>query len=363
MWKIFPICAGNGEMVPESCLQKRVASLLRRQVDRLKKFSLLSSSWSVGWKQHVFGHAALEFWKTTLNMREILKGLLWIAHLQILKDVRDRISWNCDTVWHPGGSWDIVKSHCTTSFGQRRRDEQSLGSGWWRGSLWRLRVLFRHRLWHRLHKRAKKCKEWFCSILNGGLALIASYCFNLGISWAFLSFESPACSEAAAHLIFWPSAGGASPTKFGNRAQWGWEKFANASVTQLGSIKQWHVHACTVEVLSKGILGYLWHKAKKPWALKLRERSAKVKFSWIVPEIQSSRKSEKGWNSVLSTSHKCSTTLVFTQVSYSFVQRKPPQNWTWTKWKSLIFGQVYCGESGHFCSPSKWEATLTDRTS
>jgi hypothetical protein len=162
---------------------------------------------------------------------------------------------------------------------------------------------------------------------------------------------------------FWPSAGGASPTKFGNRAQWGWEKFANASVTQLGSIKQWHVHACTVEVLSKGILGYLWHKAKKPWALKLRERSAKVKFSWIVPEIQSSRKSEKGWNSVLSTSHKCSTTLVFTQVSYSFVQRKPPQNWTWTKWKSLIFGQVYCGESGHFCSPSKWEATLTDRTS
>ena len=156
------------------------------------------------WKQHVFGHAALEFWKTTLNMREILKGLLWIAHLQILKDVRDRISWNCDTVWHPGGSWDIVKSHCTTSFGQRRRDEQSLGSGWWRGSLWRLRVLFRHRLWHRLHKRAKKCKEWFCSILNGGLALIASYCFNLGISWAFLSFESPACSEAAAHLIFDP---------------------------------------------------------------------------------------------------------------------------------------------------------------
>ena len=123
-------------------------------------------------------------------------------------------------------------------------------------------------------------------------------CFILLQSWDILGISllwKSSLLRGCRPLDFWPSAGGASPTKFGNRAQWGWEKFANASFTQLGSIKQWHVHAWTVEVLSKGILGYLWHKAKKPLSAKA---AGKKRESEILVNCPGNSKFPQKWENM-----------------------------------------------------------------
>lgn len=113
------------------------------------------------WKQQVFRHASLDVWKQLRRKRETL----WdIERAPLDHSSPDSRYWKeirgtefhgivayRGTVWQPGRSWDILKSRCTTSFGQRRRDEQNLGSGRWRGSLcWRLRVLFTQASSHRL---------------------------------------------------------------------------------------------------------------------------------------------------------------------------------------------------------------------